>query len=213
MRACIFGAGDYQGEALSLCENALIIAADGGLSYCEAYGLVPLLAIGDFDSLGRLPDGIEVLTYPVEKDDTDMALAVREAISRGADEIFLFAALGGRLDHTLANIALLRSLSREGISAYIVGEYEMLTVLKQGETVIFEGEPDGVFSLFSLSERAKLTVRGAKYPLTSDTLCADRALGVSNRFLKQQAGITVESGEVLVLWNGERASISRRICM
>lgn len=210
MRACIFGAGEYHGEGLSLCEGAFVIAADGGLSYCERYGITPSLAIGDFDSLGRLPEGLDILEYPVEKDDTDMALAAREAVVRSADEIVMLGALGGRLDHTLANITLLRSLCRERIAAYIVGEREVVTVARAGETLIFEKEPDGIFSLFSLTDSATLSVSGAQYPLCSGTLYADRALGVSNHFLKKQAEITVESGEVLLVWERESASMPRR---
>ena len=210
MRACIFGAGEYHGEGLALCEGALILAADGGLAYCDAYGLSPTLAIGDFDSLGRIPEGVEVIRHPVEKDDTDMALAVSEARLRGADEIFLLGALGGRLDHTLANITLLRARSRAGCASYILGERETLTVIGAGERLTFSGEPDGVFSLFALTDRAILSVSGAQYPLCSGTLYASPALGVSNHFQKTKAEITVESGEVLLVWESQNAPMPRR---
>lgn len=210
MRACIFGAGEYHGEGRPFCENALIIAADGGLLHCDADRLTPELAIGDFDSLGRLPEGVRVITYPIEKDDTDTALAVEEAIARGADEILLFGALGGRLDHTLANITLLRALSQRNIPSYIVGEREVLTVLSAGERLAFDGEPDGIFSLFSLSDESRLTLTGVKYPLEHGVLRADRALGVSNRFLKRDAAITVCSGEALLCFEREGAPMPRR---
>lgn len=200
MKACIFGAGEYHGERLDLCENAKIIAADGGFRYAVRMGLSVSLAIGDFDSLGEVPDGVLVKQYPVKKDDTDMALAAKEAIAMGCDEVYLFGALGGRLDHTLANITLLRALAREGITAYIVGEGGVMTALTDGESLSFTGKPTGTLSIFSLSASSELTLSGTAYDVLKATLYADCALGVSNEFTKKEARITLHTGEALVFW-------------
>ncbi len=207
MRACIFGAGDYRGEWHEIATADLVIAADGGLLHAEREGLVPDLVIGDFDSLGCLPRGTNVITHPIEKDDTDMALAVKEALLRGADEIILFGALGGRLDHTLANITLLLSLARQGIQVYLYGD-RLLTVLTAGESLLFEGT-DGILSLFSLSEAAVVSLSGVKYPLTKGMLKKDTALGVSNHFEERTASVLCHSGELLVLW--ERGGLPKRM--
>ena len=210
MRACIFGAGEYFGERLDLCDGAVIIAADGGFAHTKAYGLSATLAIGDFDSLGGIPSGIPVKRHPVEKDDTDMALAVKEARELGCDELILFGALGGRLDHTLANLTLLLSLAKEGVSAYLVGKNGVFSVLSAGESLVFGGNPTGLLSLFSLSEVATVTLSGVKYPLTSGKLFADRALGVSNQFLTNEAYIGIEAGFVLVTWENETLPMPKR---
>lgn len=210
MRACIFGAGDYCGEGRSLVDGSFVIAADGGFLHCRAQGIVPSLAIGDFDSLGFLPDGLPIIRHPVEKDDTDMALAAREAVSRGCREILFFGALGGRLDHTLANITLLRALAKEKISAYLFGEREVITVLLEGETAVFAGKPSGIFSLFSLSEEAVVSIDGGKYPLKKGRLTSDCALGVSNEFLQKEAKIEVHAGEVLLVWERKDDTLPMR---
>lgn len=210
MRACIFGAGDYHGERLDLCRDAVIIAADGGFRYTERYGLSISLAIGDFDSLGEVPTGVSVKRHPVAKDDTDMALAAKEAILLGCRELILFGALGGRLDHTLANITLLRSLAREGISAYLVGKNAVMTAVSSGESLRFTEKPSGTLSIFSLSEEVILTLDGVLYPLSSGTLYADTARGVSNEFLEKDALIRVEAGEALVYFENEALGLPIR---
>lgn len=202
MRACIFGAGEYHGERLDLTQNALIIAADGGFCHTQAYGLTPSLLIGDFDSLEGIPLDIPIKRYPVKKDDTDLALAVKEALAAGCDEIVMFGVLGGRLDHTLANITLLLSLAKKGVLAYLVGKGSVLTVLSEKTTLVFP-YADGGLSLFTLTEEATVTIEGVDYPLSSGKLYSDCALGVSNRFLGQIARISAESGKLLVIWENE----------
>ena len=94
---------------LAAGREALVIAADGGLRHLEDQGLRPDLIVGDFDSLGRAPQGDNVLRHPVEKDDTDMLLAVRMGLDRGYGTFVLYGGLGGRLDHTLANLQTLNN--------------------------------------------------------------------------------------------------------
>ena len=90
-------------------KDDLIIAADAGYLTAKEMGIVPDVLLGDFDTLGErnIPDGIECLRVPREKDDTDTQLAVRTAIERGAKEIVIIGGLGGRIDHTLSTLAIL----------------------------------------------------------------------------------------------------------
>ena len=90
----------------------LVIAADSGLRTAELFGVSPSLLLGDFDSLGTPParDGLEILRVPAEKDVTDTQLAVEVALSRGADDLVIVGGLGGRLDHSLSNLAILERL-------------------------------------------------------------------------------------------------------
>ncbi|MBQ7364008.1 MAG: thiamine diphosphokinase [Clostridia bacterium] len=206
-RVCIFGAGDYHGERRDLCEGAVVIAADGGYAHACSAGLTVSLAIGDFDSLGDIPDSIPVKRYPVEKDDTDMALAVREALALGADEVILFGGMGGRLDHTFANISVLLSLARRGVSAYLVGRECVITVITAPECLQFPVLSEGILSLFSLSEEATVTLTGLQYSLTRGSLTKAVALGVSNHFIKEAAEVTLHEGEVLVMWDATKAPL------
>lgn len=99
----------------------LVIAADRGLYYLERRGIRPDLIVGDFDSLGRTPEGENVLRHPVEKDDTDMLLAVKEGLARGLKTFVLYGGLGGRPDHAYANLQTLTFLAERGAAGYLLG--------------------------------------------------------------------------------------------
>ncbi len=202
MKCCIFGAGAYHGERLDLVRDAFVIAADGGLVHTEAFGVTPSLAVGDFDSLGKLPEGVETLRFPVMKDDTDMALAVNEGLSRGCDSFFLFGGMGGRLDHTLANMALVLSLAKKGIPAYLVGEDGVVTALCGGEVLAFTKDCEGILSVFAAGKTAEgVTLSGLLYPLENGTLLHDKALGVSNHFTGQNASVSLKEGCLFLVWD------------
>ena len=128
MRAVIYTGGELFPDRVSERPRAddLVIAADSGLAAARAFGVVPHILLGDFDSLGDptaqgLPPSVEFLRVPAEKDDTDTQLAASVALARGATEVLVVGGFGGRPDHTLANIQLLAMLSQKGISAYLYG--------------------------------------------------------------------------------------------
>ena len=82
MKTCvIFGAAEFEALVAPVTENDLVIAADGGVIHVEKLGIQPDVILGDFDSLGYVPQGARV--YPVEKDDTDSMLAVRLGLEAG----------------------------------------------------------------------------------------------------------------------------------
>ena len=119
MKSCvIFCAGGFWALAVPIDEVDLVIAADGGLRHTEQCGVRPTLILGDFDSLGYTPDRAEV--FPVEKDDTDTMLAVREGLARGCGEFYIYGGTGGvRLEPTLANLQTLAFLRRHGARGYL----------------------------------------------------------------------------------------------
>ena len=201
MRCCIFGAGDYRGEMLDKTEGALLLAADGGLLHTEHYRLTPHFIIGDFDSLGTLPKGANVIRHPVMKDETDMALAVEKGLEAGCDEFFLFGSLGGRLDHTLANMSLLLSLAQKGVCAYLVGEKCVITAMCGKKTLVFDGQPSGTISLFAAGGKARgVTLKGLLYNLEKGTITPDFALGVSNAFTERAATVSLDEGALYLMW-------------
>lgn len=199
----IFGAGSMTGSKAFIPDGATLIAADGGYKYLIDAEIQPDIILGDFDSLGYVPNSDNVLTVPAEKDDTDMMLAVKEALSRGAETVIIYGGLGGRLDHSYANIQTLKYIAEKDAHAYLVGDGNICTVIRDCG-ISFNGKQQGYISVFSLGEEARgVELRGLKYPLTDATLRDDFPLGVSNEFTNQQASVYVRSGFLLVIWSGE----------
>ena len=201
MRSCIiFCAAGFDGLLSPIPEDALTIAADGGLLHIQSLGLCPDVILGDFDSLGYVPEGSQV--FPVEKDDTDAMLAVRLGLDRGCTEFFLYGGMDGpRLDHTMANFQTLAFLAVHGARGWLIGRDYIATVATR-ETLIFPETFSGIFSCFCLgSDLTGLTIRGMKYNLTDGTLSAAFPLGVSNHFIGQEASLTLENGLLLALWD------------
>lgn len=181
----------------------LVIAADAG--YRQLGGIKPDYVVGDFDSLGYEPKGERILRHPAEKDDTDTMLAVKLGLSLGYSAFVLFGGVGGRLDHTLANIQTLAYLHAHGAKACLVGKDETIAIL-EGRTLRFRARLSGVVSVFAYDERATgVYERGLQYPLTDATLTDDFPLGVSNAFTGAPAEISVEHGRLLVLWGAALA--------
>ena len=196
----IFGAAEFDGLLLPIGENDLVIAADGGLEHTGKLGLSPNMILGDFDSLGYVPEGAQV--YPVEKDDTDSMLAVRMGLEKGFRRFVLYGALDGpRVDHTLANFQTLLYLAEHGARGYLVGKHQTVTAVKDG-CIRFPAGFSGTVSVFCLGSDAQgVTLRGLHYGLEKGCLTSHFPLGVSNHFLGRPARITVHEGLVLALWD------------
>ena len=195
----IVGAGEMT-SFFHVEKGDFIIAADGGLAYLNRFGVSPDLILGDFDSLSESPAGENVLTFPVEKDDTDMMLAVKEGLSHGCEVFFLYGGVGGRLDHTLANIQTLCFLAEKGKTGILVGEKECLTALQNG-SVTLSSEKGGTVSVFSAGDRAEgVFERGVKYAVENVTLTNSFPLGVSNSLISAKAEIGVKNGMLVILW-------------
>lgn len=198
----IFCAGGFYGLAEPISQEDYILAADGGLTHVQALNLQPDGIIGDFDSLGYIPQGATL--FPVEKDDTDSMLAVRQGLRMGYDRFILYGSLDGpRLDHTLANFQTLQFLADHGAQGYLVGQHYLATVIKSS-AISFPDTAQGIISVFCLGEDAKgVTIHGLQYPLENGSLSAGFPLGVSNHFIGAQSRIQVAQGSLLILWDKE----------
>jgi thiamine pyrophosphokinase len=189
-----------QNHTLSPAPGDLVIAADGG--YAHLHGIHADLVVGDFDSLGYVPAGESVVRHPAEKDDTDTMLAARIGLSRGYRAFVLLGGVGGRLDHTLANIQTLAFLRENGARAALRGEEETITFL-QDESLRFRAGLSGIVSVFSYGATAAgVYERGLAYALTDATLTDTNPLGVSNAFTGEIAEVSVRSGRLVVLYAG-----------
>lgn len=180
-------------------DGALIIAADSGYKNCKKLGFVPDLAVGDYDSLGFIPKDCEKLKFPKEKDDTDLMLAVREAIKRGCTDITVLGALGGRFDHIFANVQALAYIRSRGAWGRILTCYEQIMLVTAGEYTIRAKEKYSL-SLFAYSETVKgLTISGVKYPLYSEEIDNAFPIGISNEITDEAARISFDEGQLLIV--------------
>jgi len=201
MKKClIFCAAEFDRLAAPIGAEDYILAADGGLRHLQRLQLQPDGIIGDFDSLGYIPEGAQV--FPVEKDDTDAMLAARKGLELGYREFIFYGSLDGkRLDHTVSNFQTLQFLSDRGATGYLVGRDYLVTVIGE-ETLEFPPQATGILSLFCLGPDAEgVTLENLHYPLLNGTLTSGFPLGVSNHFTGKSARITVRKGSLLALWD------------
>ena len=195
----VFGARPVSEEMRPYYAGAdCVIAADGGLLNLRALGVKPDLCLGDYDS-GPMPEGRDgVIVLPRQKDDTDMHYAARRILAMGAKRAVLLGGMGGRLDHTLANLATLEYLTENGVDALLADESCEARVLLRGAHSV-PPRPDTYLSLFPAGDSARVTLRNVFYTLDSEVLHRSFPLGVSNEFLDANAEITVEEGAVFLL--------------
>lgn len=202
-RCFIFGALKVRRLPIKPEAGDYIIAADQGYANVLSLGLDPDLVAGDFDSLGKAPDAENVITLPVRKDLTDVGYAVEKGFAHGCGEFILYGAVGGALDHTFANVAIAHDIARRGAKALLIGEEYSFTVLHES-SMSFNARESGRISVFALGGIAEgVTIRGLSYEVEDfDVACTDH-IGVSNAFIGQEAEISVQKGDLLVVWQTE----------
>ena len=203
MRRCfIFAAGTFYGLRERPASGDFVIAADAGYRVCQSLGIVPDLLLGDFDSMEQPPDFPNIHRSPVEKDDTDTMLAIKTALEKGCDTVYIYGGTGGkRLDHTLANLQSLLYLRRRGARGWLYDDDFVWTVI-ENETLTIEKEVEwGLFSAFCLGDQAEgIHETGFQYPLSDAVLTPEFPLGVSNHILEPTAVVTVRKGILAVGW-------------
>ncbi len=184
-------------------KNAYIIAADSGYTAIKKLGIKPDLLIGDFDSLcEKITDECQIITAPAEKDDTDTMLAVKTALNMGFDDITLALSIGGRLDHTYANIQTLAYIVDNNANGCMIGENDIVYLLNKGKYV-FDNKKNMYFSIFSFSNNAIISITGTKYILSEYTLTNKFPLGVSNEIINENCILSVNSGQILVIFSSK----------
>ena len=195
----IFAGGPENGTPCLPLPQGYVICADSGLRLAERLHITPDLVLGDFDSLGAVPEQYPHMTVPVEKDDTDTLLAARTALDMGFDDIFICGAFGGRLDHTLANIQTLEFLHEHGASGVLTGS-ENYAYLQGAGTRRYPRVAGFSFSVLAWSPRCTgVTLSGVYYPLENGTLTRSFPLGVSNHITAEAAEVTCKEGILLVI--------------
>ena len=197
----IIGASDNDDLYIDSSVSHFIIAADGGFKALKNMGIEPDLIVGDFDSLCFKPEGENVIFHKPEKDDTDTMLAIKEGLERGFDTFILYGCLGGRLDHTIANLQALSFIAKKDGRGFILGSGTVITAIKNN-IFRFNEDESGIVSTFCLgSDAVGVYEKKLKYELNNSTLTSSVALGVSNEFIGESAEIYVENGVLTVMWS------------
>ena len=208
IRGIIFLNGDFDepGEMPFMAKD-LIICADGGLGHIRRLGLVPHVAIGDFDSLNdediaylqSHKGGIKVLEFPSEKDYTDGQLALEYALDAGVKEVIIYGGFGGRIDHTLANIFMAKLCLDRGATMRLVSKGQQLSMLKGPTSTNILGNPGDYISLIPLSPKViGITTEGLRYPLHNATMKFGETLGLSNELTDTTGEIKIRAGILLM---------------
>ena len=202
MRAFIYTGGEIFKENITEHPKSddICIAADGGYMNALALGEKVHILLGDFDSFTqKLPEDVEVLRVPAEKDFTDTQLAVNTAREKGADEIMIIGGLCGRLDHTLSNLSILDDLGAHKIHAVITDGRNRVRYLNSTSTLIAKSGYKYV-SILAISKKLKgVSVEGCKYPLSNATLTRSYQYAVSNEITGNCALISVRKGECYIV--------------
>lgn len=205
MAKCVIIAPLYEGEEadwLRAEPGDFILCADGGYDAAVRYGIRPDMVIGDFDSMPE--DHVRIcdkITLPVHKDDTDMAVCLQEGRRRGYREFRIAGCLGGRLDHTIANLQCLYDCALRGESVWMADGQNRVTVLLPGEYTL-DAMPGRKLSLLAYTpEVAGVTLTGAVWELHNATLTSRVPLGVSNEATCANPQLSFASGALLLVWS------------
>ena len=185
-------------------DDCLIIACDGGSRHLKSWGIKPDVIIGDMDSIDAAllayydSENIKIIKYPANKDFTDTELALDYALEVKPEKIYIWCALGGRMDHTLSNIFLLFKGRERGIQTVLIDPFCEI-FLADNETH-FTGDTGKTVSLLSLSpEVTGITLSGFLYPLENENLKMGESRGISNRIRDNDACIRFANGKLLVI--------------
>jgi len=192
-----------------LGDDLFIIGADRGALTLLEHGIVPHLAVGDFDSVdpeefNQIKKSCQnILPLNPEKDETDTEIALNFALERGATEIFLYGGLGGRLDHTVANIRLLLRFAKRGARINLLESGNFLTILSPARYA-FSPSKYKYLSFFAMEgDVAGLTLKGVKYPLDEAILKPEDTLCISNEGLGGQVSVSFSSGYLLFIQSSD----------
>lgn len=212
MKICVILNGeiiDYKStkEIIQNKNYDYIICADGGANHTYKMGIMPNYILGDLDSVDR-----EVVSYyeennvifkkfPTKKNETDTELCIYQARLLNAENIDLYGALGGRIDHMMANINLLDYIRNQGIEAKILSDKEILYIA-ESEEINIEGNPGDTISVIPIKGDAiGVTLRGLEYPLKDYNMKFGIPIGISNVMLSNSCSIKVNKGTLVVIRN------------
>jgi thiamine pyrophosphokinase len=182
----------------------IVICADGGTRHVLALGVRPDLIVGDLDSADPeairkfREEDVKIETHPRDKNETDLELAINRAIEMNPDRLVIVAALGGRLDQTLANITLLTDLRLSKFQVRLDDGVEEIQLCR--DRVEVHGRAGDLVSLIPWQGAVSgIQTEGLRWPLHRETLYPDKTRGISNEMAGDAASVTMESGLLLIV--------------
>ncbi len=205
----LIGAGDLTISEIPIGENDLCIAVDGGYEYCKLLEITPEYILGDFDSISeKEAEGVaeiakseedKVMVLPVEKDDTDMLAAIKLGLAKGYQSFRIYGGMGGRIEHTIANMQCLLYLKEHRAVGYLMDGTGMILVAKE-EEISFQDSLEGYMSMFSMGDKATVSIENMKYLLNEYEITNSFPIGISNEFILGEKGkVTVHKGAVVMI--------------
>lgn len=204
MSTCaLVAACEFNAEHFAECDEAglfdHVIAVDAGFASLQELGREPDMALGDFDSLGYVPKARRVSRFPAHKDKSDLELALERAARREFDSIVVYGALGGRLDHTIANLQLMARFAEAGADVTAIGLNEAVHFVVGPDVYDLPLLESGTVSVFAMTPEATGVIeRGLEYTLDDVTLNNRTTWGLSNELIGEEAVVAVESGTLVV---------------
>lgn len=204
------GASGPPAVPLEAGEGTLVVAADGGVDRALALGLVPDVAVGDFDSSSAAglaaaeAAGCRIVRHPAAKDETDLELALATALEAAPARIVVVGSGEGRLDHLLSSLLLLADERYAACEVDALLGGAVVHAIHRERTLA--GAPGETLSLLAVGGPAEgVTTSGLAYPLDGETLEPGTSRGVSNEFAATEARVTVERGALLAIRPGADA--------
>ncbi|ALW90299.1 thiamine pyrophosphokinase [Deinococcus actinosclerus] len=165
----------------ALPRPAVVVAADGGARHAALLSVQVDVWVGDFDSSAGVQVDAPREVHPAAKDETDAELAIRVARERGATELVLLGAFGGRFDHTLALALLaLRLTEREGLRVTLTSGNEWGWPLTPASPLSLDVPPGATLSVLAVSDLRGLSLGGVRWPLTEADIPLGSGWTVSN---------------------------------
>ena len=199
----IAGSPDTNSEFIksTVKDSDYVICADKGYLYAKNAGITPDVVVGDFDSFNsKINDECEIITLNPIKDDTDTFHSIDIAIERGYTELTIIGALGGRIDHSFANISALEYICKKGGKGILLSEKERVEFLPKGEYKY--KYKDKTFSLFPFGcSDVCVTYEGVFYPLEKFRINSGLSLGISNVFTADESKINIYDGNAILIIN------------
>ncbi len=205
-RIVIFGNGTLHKNSLkSVTSTDYVIGVDRAAYWLISHGIIPNVAIGDFDSTTKKElavikkNVVNVLLYPAKKDFTDMELAIRYAIEQKPSEAIIFGGIGSRMDQTMATWHLLDAVLVAKIPHALVNEKNSVRLVGKGRTILFSRGEYRYISILPFTKSISLKLTGFQYDVPKTRIIRGTTRGVSNELRAATAEIRIFSGKAWLM--------------
>ncbi len=181
-----------------------LLAADGGANHLGRIGLRPDAVIGDLDSISpgiRKFIGEDRMIHRPDQDRTDLDKALEYAFDElGLENLTVFGATGGRIDHAVGNLGLLAKRALGGRLVFDAGDCRVLAV---GGELALDAEPGEIWSFFTFDPGVRVTLEGVKWPIADTAVDLAGRPSISNEAVSDRVMVRAEGGAVVVTrWLG-----------